>query len=61
MSQTYVFKGKEVSLTGRKAVKTNRRGKRTEMFEVKPIKFPDADGEWVRMEELFQVVGDSDE
>jgi len=61
MKQTYVFKGKEVLLTGRRAVKTNRRGRETQLYEVKPVRFPDADGEWVEMRELFEVVENEDD
>jgi hypothetical protein len=57
--QTYVFKGKEVFLTGRKAKKESRRGRVKELFEVKPTRFPETDeGEWVEMRELFEIVED---
>lgn len=60
MEQTYVFKGKEVFLTGRKAIREGKR-RNTVIFEVKPVRFKEAEGEWVEMRELFEIVESQDE
>lgn len=59
--QTYVYKGKEVFLTGRTADKETRRSVKV-LHEVRPIKYRDMspvdgvdDSEWVTMEQLYSI------
>lgn len=60
--QTYVYQGKEVFLTGRKAQKEGRRGRVRELFEIKPARYPDADdSSWVEMRDLFEIVEDNED
>lgn len=54
--QTFVFNGKEVFLTGRKAVRKTKRSERV-LYEVKQVKYGDS-GEafWATNDELFTVI-----
>ncbi|KKN14092.1 hypothetical protein LCGC14_0999610 [marine sediment metagenome] len=56
---TYVYSGTEVVLTGRFADKTNQRGNKNYLFEVKST---DEHGptfvKWVRMSELHKIQGE---
>jgi hypothetical protein len=68
MSQTFVYDGKEVYLTGRKAAKSSRRGTDKTVYEVKPVKYRDIKNigdmgiaYWVKMSDLYEIVVDGDE
>lgn len=57
--KAYVFKGKEVILTGKIAKKTLRSGKENILYEVKPrVKENGTWTEWVRMSDLFEIVSE---
>jgi hypothetical protein len=62
MTQTYVYKGKEVFLTGRKAIKKSSRGTEKELWEVLPKKYIDkeVDGfvtsDWIQLKDLYQIM-----
>lgn len=57
----YVYKGKEVFLTGRTASKRGIRGKEKIIHEIKPVRYFNDDrdtvhvAEWVGLGELFQI------
>lgn len=59
--QSYVYKGKEVFLTGRSASKPSRRGDAKIVYEIKPIRFLNAErdtsyiAEWVSLSELYMM------
>jgi hypothetical protein len=64
--QTYVYNGKEVCLTGRKAVKRNSRrsnmGSDKIVYEIKQIKYKDDEpSEWVEMRELYVIMDKDNE
>jgi hypothetical protein len=60
MTQTYVYKGVEVYLTGRTAHKRGRTGDKL-LHETRPFKFinmktdPNVEVYWVEMKELFEI------
>lgn len=65
MTQTYVYKGEEVYLTGRQANKTpsggTRRNSTKVLYETRPFKFinmkddPNVETYWVEMKELYII------
>lgn len=60
---TYIYDGKEVAMTGRKAVKESR-SKVSELYEVKPIDVESNDPKfcsWVSLTQLYRVVDGDDE
>lgn len=64
MTQTFVYKGKEVFLTGRTATKTLPRGGVKVLHEIKPKKYMndttnnDITTDWVVMADLYEIVPD---
>jgi hypothetical protein len=60
MTQAYVYRGKEVYLTGRSAKKEMRNSTRV-VFETRSIKYinndddPNLESEWVEMKELYKI------
>jgi len=57
--KTYVYDGIEVVLTGRKAQKQLRSKKTDEVVEIEQADKESASfKKWVRMKELFEIVGD---
>lgn len=59
MQKRYVYKGKEVVLTGRTASKSLRSGKEEILYETKPIDIADLSStkynEWVKLKDLFEI------
>lgn len=59
MTQTYVYNGKEVYLTGRKAIKSASTRRKSEkiLYEIKLTKYKDI-SEWVELKDLYTVMDD---
>lgn len=58
LTKTYLYKGKEIKLTGRIASKTSGRGKTIELYEIKPNDLDDDNNQhntWVKMVELMVI------
>lgn len=66
MTQAYVYRGKEVYLTGRSATREMRRSTRV-VHETRPIKFinnpddPNIESDWVEMKELYKIEKENDD
>lgn len=56
--QTYLYKGKEVKLTGRSAERKTKRNIEIEFYEIKPLDADDEDNrhnQWVKMADLMII------
>lgn len=66
MTQTYVYNGKEVYLTGRIATKPQRNRAPRVLYEIRPIKFinmkndPNIESQWTELKDLYEIAKDAD-
>ena len=66
MTQTYVYNGKEVYLTGRTATKPRRSGDRV-LYETRLIKYiniendPNIMSDWVELKDLYEIIMNEDD
>lgn len=66
MTQTYVYKGEEVYLTGRKASKKMRNGAARMLYEVRPIKYinnndSNISAHWIEMKDVYEIIEDNND
>ena len=66
MTQTYVYNGKEVYLTGRSATKKRRSGLPRILYETRPIKYINIQddnivADWVELKNLYEITKDEDD
>ncbi len=66
MTQTYVYNGKEVYLTGRSATKKRRSGSPRVLYETRQIKYINMNddnvaSDWVELKDLYEITKDEDD